>query len=186
MSDFTLIYGCMFAGKSTRLIEAYQEVQYDPSQKIVVKPLLDNRYNARGVSTHSGMSIPAQRVMKPEEISGLTSELTKAVFIDEIQFFNVEILSTVNYLLTLGIDVYGAGLDRDYLGRDFGHMPALKALARNKIQVFARCQVCGSKADRTFRVIDSADLILVGHSNVYESRCQICWEKGQAAKSMQG
>ncbi|MEN9511911.1 MAG: thymidine kinase [Bacteroidota bacterium] len=178
MSDFTLIYGCMFAGKSTRLIEIYQDYQYDPSQKIVVKPLLDNRYNARGVSTHSGLSIPAQRVIKPEEISGLTTEMTKAVFIDEIQFFNVEILSTVNYLLSLGIEVYGAGLDRDYLGRDFGHMPALKALARHRIQVFARCFQCGAKADRTYRVIDSEDLILVGHSNVYEARCQSCWEAG--------
>jgi thymidine kinase len=186
MSDFTIIYGCMFAGKSTRLIEAYQEYQYDPSQKIVVKPLLDNRYNARGVSTHSGMSIPAQRVMKPEEISGLTTDLTKAVFIDEIQFFGIEILPTVNYLLTLGIDVFGAGLDRDYLGRDFGHMPALKALARNKVQVYARCFVCGGKADRTYRVLDSEDLILVGHSNVYEARCQTCWNQGQAEKAPKG
>jgi len=183
MNQFTLIYGCMFAGKSTRLIESYQDFGDDPACKLAVKPLLDNRYAIHGVNSHNGLTIPCHRVGKPEEITSLVDDQVKAVFIDEIQFFDIQILSTVNYLLTMGLEVYGAGLDRDYLGRDFGHMPALRALARNRIQVYARCAVCGSKADHTFRVYDSDQLILVGHSDAYEARCATCWKAGEAAKT---
>ena len=52
MRDFTLIYGCMFAGKTTSLIGLYNESQVDINEKIVVKPLLDNRYQANKINSH--------------------------------------------------------------------------------------------------------------------------------------
>jgi thymidine kinase len=181
MNQFTLIFGCMFAGKTTRLIELYQENPDDHTRKLVVKPLLDKRYFVHGINTHGGMSIPCHRVSKPEEITSLVDDNIRCVYIDEIQFFNYEILSTVNYSLTMGLDVYGAGLDRDYMGRDFGHMPALKALARNKIKLYARCNSCGKKADYTYRTVDSDDIILVGDTDTYEARCENCWKPGHVA-----
>ena len=47
------------------------------------------------------------------------------VVIDEVQFFDLEVVDVCNRLADSGIRVIVAGLDLDYLGRPFGPMPLL-------------------------------------------------------------
>ena len=177
MRDFTLIFGCMFAGKTTRLIGLYNESQIDINEKIAVKPLIDNRYQAHSINSHGGLQLIGHRISKAEEIYPLINELTKEVYIDEIQFMGPMILDVIGELLSNNIKVVAAGLDKDYLNNDFGPMPILKKLATTHIQVSAKCKVCNQKADYTFRNIESDELILVGHNNIYEPRCLEHWQK---------
>jgi thymidine kinase len=81
-----------------------------------------------------------------------------------------------------GVRVVAAGLDKDYLNRDFGPMRALKNLATNQIQVFAKCNVCGGKAQYTYRQSDSKELVLVGHNDAYQARCLEHWEEGMKGR----
>ena len=178
MRDFTLIFGCMFAGKTTRLIGLYNESQIDINEKLAIKPLIDNRYSAHSINSHGGLSLMGHRIAKAEEIYPLVNPNIKEVYIDEIQFLGPMIVTVIGELLGNNIKVIAAGLDKDYLNNDFGPMPILKKLANNHIQVSAKCKVCNQKADYTFRNIDSNELIVIGHNDIYEPRCLEHWKKG--------
>lgn len=178
MRDFTLIFGCMFAGKTTRLIGLYNESQIDINEKIAVKPLIDNRYQAHSINSHGGLQLVGHRISKAEEIFPLVNEKTKEVYIDEIQFLGPYIIEVIGELMSNGIRVVGAGLDKDYLNRDFGSMKALKKLSNNHIQVSAKCHICQKKADFTYRTIDNSDLVVVGHNDLYQARCEEHWNEG--------
>ena len=179
MRDFTLIFGCMFAGKTTRLIGLYNESSVDINEKLVVKPLLDNRYQAHTINSHGGLQLMGHRVGKAEEIYPLISPTTKEIYIDEIQFMGPYVVEVIGELMSNGIRVVAAGLDKDYLNRDFGPMKALKRLSNNHIQVSAKCHICGKQADYTYRTISSDDLVLVGHNDLYQARCLEHWQEGQ-------
>lgn len=178
MSDFTIIYGSMFSGKTTRLIEEYNQSPLSDTEKIAIKPLLDNRYAAHRISSHGGLQLPGHRVSKAEEIYPICNDSIKEVYIDEIQFLGKSIPDVVLGILMQGIKVVASGLDRDYLGRPFGEMPRLMRMANQKIQLQAKCFVCGKASHYTYRTSGGDDLVLVGHTDMYESRCKIHWEEG--------
>ncbi len=46
------------------------------------------------------------------------------------------------------------GLNRDFLGRPFGPMPELLAIAEEVVMLSAICMVCGGEATRTQRLVD--------------------------------
>jgi thymidine kinase len=59
-------------------------------------------------------------------------------------------------------------------------MKALKNLATERVELSAKCAVCQQEAHYTYRTIDSTDLVLVGHNDTYESRCETHWNAGMA------
>jgi len=77
MSDFTIIYGSMFSGKTTRLIEEYNHSTLPDTEKIAIKPLLDNRYAAHRISSHGGLQLPGHRVPKPKKFIPFAPILSK-------------------------------------------------------------------------------------------------------------
>src|SRR5688572_29177188 len=91
MRDFTLIFGCMYSGKTTRLIEMHTYSDALDNAKLSAKPLLDNRYAAVKINAHTGLQMQAHRIAKPEEIYPLLMPETTEVYLDEIQFFSVGI-----------------------------------------------------------------------------------------------
>ena len=178
MSDFTIIYGCMFSGKTTKLIELFNDSPCMPNEKIAVKPLIDNRYLAHSINSHDGVRLNGHRISKPEELYPLVNEQVKEVFIDEVQFMGKQIYDIILGLMIQDIRVVASGLDLDYLGRPFGDMPRIISLARNKMQLFAKCGICQKQADRTFRTVEDDNLMLVGHGDIYQARCKTHWEEG--------
>jgi thymidine kinase len=106
------------------------------------------------------------------------NEFTKEIYIDEVQFFGPFVVEVIGELMMNQIKIVAAGLDKDYMARDFGPMGALKKLATQKIEVRAICQVCKKPANHTYRKPGSEDLLLVGHTDVYEARCEEHWLMG--------
>jgi len=172
----------MFAGKTTRLIGLYNESTIDINERIVVKPLLDNRYNANNINSHGGLQILGHRISKAEELFPLIQNYTKECYIDEVQFFSPYIIEVIGELMMDGIKVIASGLDKDYLNRDFGSMRALKKLATQHIELAAKCAVCQKEAHYTYRTIESEDLVLVGHNDTYQARCELHWNEGMAGR----
>jgi thymidine kinase len=97
------------------------------------------------------------------------------IAIDEVQFFDHEIIGVAQHLADSGYRVIMAGLDQDFRGEPFGPMPVLLSLAESVTKLQAVCEVCGSPASRTQRLIDGAPasydepIILVGASESYEA-----------------
>lgn len=168
----------MFSGKTTKLIELFNFSSVEHHEKIAIKPLLDTRYIPHSINTHSGIQLPGHRISKPEEIYPLIEAAHKEIYLDEVQFFNDSIVNVLLDLSLQGIRIVAAGLDLDFRGSDFGPMPALKKLAGNHIPLQARCTVCGSSAGYTFRRADADSQVLIGHSDLYEARCEEHWREG--------
>lgn len=182
MRDITLITGCMFSGKTTRLIEFHNYSEFMPEEKIMVKPLLDTRYRAGHVQAHSGLSLPGHRISKPEELYPLIDPSHKELFLDEIQFFNESLGAVLLDLSLAGLKVYCAGLDTNYLGQPYAVIGGIKKHSTNHILLKARCAVCSEPATHTYRTGDSTEEVLIGHTDLYEARCEKHWQEGMAGK----
>ncbi|MFT4415366.1 thymidine kinase [Fredinandcohnia humi] len=173
-----VICGSMFSGKSEELIRRVRRTQFARQTVQVFKPQIDNRYSEEAVVSHNGTSFVAKPIAKSSEILEEVSAETDVVAIDEVQFFDNDIVEVVQALANRGHRVIVAGLDQDFRGEPFGKVPELLALAETVTKLQAVCSVCGSPSSRTQRLIDgnpaSYDdpIILVGASESYEPRCR--------------
>lgn len=177
-----IICGSMFSGKSEELIRRMRRAEYANLSIQVFKPQIDNRYSNESVVSHNGTSVLAQPVKDSVHILEQVSPETDVVGIDEIQFFDENIVPVVQQLANQGFRVICAGLDQDFRGEPFGMMPELLTLSELVTKLQAICVVCGSPASRTQRLINGSPasyhdpVILVGASESYEPRCRHCHE----------
>jgi thymidine kinase len=173
-----LICGSMFSGKSEELIRRVRRTQFAKQKIAVFKPLIDNRYSEEAVVSHNGTSVIAKPIGASMDIFQHIDGEIDVIAIDEVQFFDEEIVQVVQHLANSGYRVILAGLDQDFRGEPFGQMPALMAVAEQITKLQAVCAVCGSPASRTQRLINGKPasyddpVILVGASEAYEPRCR--------------
>lgn len=189
-----VVCGSMFSGKSEELIRRVRRASYGRQKIQVFKPALDNRYSSEEVVSHNGTKVIAKPLKRSEEIWKHVEFDTQVVAIDEVQFFDHEIISVVQALADKGIRVIVAGLDQDFRGEPFGPVPTLMSLAETVTKLQAICLSCGSPASRTQRLINGEPanyndpIILVGASESYEPRCRHCHDvpgKPEAIKNEQ-
>ena len=171
-----VITGSMFSGKTEELIRRVRRTQYARQKCQVFKPELDNRYEEEYIVSHNQMKVASIRVKKASEILKMVEKDTEVVAIDEVQFFESEIVDICNRLADTGRRVIVAGLDQDYRGLPFGPMPQLLAIAEYVTKNLAICVKCGNPANRTQRLSRDTDTVVVGAIDIYEARCRNCHE----------
>ncbi|KMY51973.1 thymidine kinase [Peribacillus loiseleuriae] len=173
-----LICGSMFSGKSEELIKRVSRAQFAKQSIAVFKPVIDNRYAEEAVVSHNGSSVMAKPISHSTDIFNYLDKKIDIIAIDEVQFFDKEIVEVAQHLADSGYRVILAGLDQDFRGEPFGAVPILMALAESVTKLQAVCAVCGSAASRTQRLVDGLPaacdqpIILVGASEAYEPRCR--------------
>lgn len=141
---------------------------------------MDKRYHVENIVSHNENSIEAIPVNSSSEII-LLSENAEVIGLDEAQFFDESIMSVCDALANSGKRVIIAGLDMDYLGKPFGYMPQLMALAEYVTKVHAICMVCGEVASHSYRLSASNEKVLLGETDLYEARCRRCFNLGEEA-----
>ncbi|MFA9559878.1 thymidine kinase [Evansella sp. AB-rgal1] len=177
-----VVCGSMFSGKSEELIRRVRRAYYGRQKVQVFKPKIDNRYSEKEVVSHNGNKVFALPIEDASMILELLETDTQVVAIDEVQFFDHDVVDVVQELADQGIRVIVAGLDQDFRGEPFGDVPQLMALAESVTKLQAICLSCGSPASRTQRLINGEPasyddpIILVGASESYEPRCRHCHE----------
>jgi len=177
-----LICGSMFSGKTEELIRRLRRAVIARQKVQVYKPLIDTRYHEEQVTSHNGMGFEAKPIGLAKEILADLAPDTTVVAIDEVQFFDPEIIEVCDALAERGKRVICAGLDTDFRGVPFGPIPDLMARAEMVDKLHAICVICGEEASRTQRLINGrparADdpVVLVGAAEVYEARCRQCHE----------
>jgi thymidine kinase len=168
----------MFCGKSEELIRRSRRAVIAKQELQVFKPSIDDRYSVLHVSSHSGQNIEAVAISTAHEILDHVSPTTTVVAVDEVQFFDSEIVNVVQQLAARGIRVILAGLDMDFRGEPFGPLPQLLSIAEDVTKLHAICVVCGEDACRTQRLVNGNParyddpIILVGAQEAYEARCR--------------
>ena len=163
-----VVVGPMYSGKSEELIRRLKRAKIAKQNIIVFKPHIDDRYSKSDVVSHSGDSIEAIPIEKPSDIYDLIDEDIQVVGIDEVQFFDEDIVNIAVDLANKGVRVIAAGLDMDFKGEPFGPTPRLLAVAEFVDKIQAICSVCGQPA----RYDDP--IIQVGAVESYEARCRKC------------
>ena len=166
----------MFSGKSEELIRRLRRAQIARQRVQIFKPKPDNRYAEDHIVSHSEMKIKSQRVTNAREIIDLLDGRTQVIGVDEGQFFDLELVGVCNKLADSGKRVIVAGLDQDFRGRPFDPMPQLLAIAEYITKTLAICVRCGAPANRTQRLVENPDRLLVGATGAYEARCRLCFE----------
>ncbi|WP_048601692.1 thymidine kinase [Rubeoparvulum massiliense] len=174
------IAGCMFSGKSEELIRRIRRAKYGKQRAVVFKPQLDNRYSETSVVSHNGFTVEAIPVTSAQEILKQVGPEIDVVGIDEVQFFEKEIIQVIEQLANEGKRVIVAGLDLDFRGEPFGPTPEIMARAEYVTKLQAICVVCGNPGTRPQRLINGEPanyndpVIMVGASETYEARCRHC------------
>jgi len=171
-----VICGSMFSGKTEELIRRLKRAKFANQHVEIFKPKIDVRYSEEEVVSHEGNSIMSTPVDSSEAILLLTSDVD-VVGIDEAQFFDEGIVDVVQTLANRGIRVIVAGLDMDYLGKPFGPMPTLMAIAEYVTKVHAICVRCGDLAQHSHRLSKSDKLVELGEKDIYEPICRHCFNK---------
>lgn len=169
-----VVCGSMFSGKTEELIRRLKRAQIAKLNVEIFKPKTDTRYDDTAVVSHDKNAIQSTPVDSSSAILLLGAN-TQVVGIDEAQFFDEGLPEVCNTLAKKGIRVIIAGLDMDFLGKPFGPMPALMAIAEHVTKVNAVCMQCGSPAVYSYRTAASESRVLLGEKDSYEPRCRACF-----------
>lgn len=172
---FEMIVGCMSAGKSSELIRRVERARLAYLPTIIFRSATDTRSKPDHVESRNGLVSQAVVVESAKDMLKFSSQAV-VIGIDEVQFFENEIVDLVQVLLRQRKKIIASGLDLDYRGKPFGPVPGLLALADRVDKLLAVCRKCGSDfACRTQRMVQSNEQILVGDT-AYEARCIDCFE----------
>lgn len=177
-----VICGCMFAGKTEELIRRINVLSYARKNILVFKPKIDDRYSTTEIASHAGSKVPCIVISEAKEILNHVNYDTDVIAIDEVQFFDEDVVDICEYLADSGLRVMVAGLDKDFRGEPFGVLPDLLTRAEFVTKLTAVCAKCGAPATRTQRIINGKPasfndpIVLVGAKEAYEPRCRHCHE----------
>lgn len=174
-----VICGSMFSGKTEELIRRVRRAIIAKQTVQVFKPQIDDRYGLAHITSHNGQYISAQPIAHSRDILNYLNPKTTVVAIDEVQFFDQDIVNIVEILADKNIRIIMAGLDTDFRGEPFGCMPSLLCKAEEIVKLHAICTICGEAACRTQRLVNGEPahyndpIIMIGAQETYEARCRL-------------
>ena len=171
-----VVCGSMFSGKTEELIRRLKRAQFAKQKVEIFKPAIDVRYSEEDVVSHDSHAIRCTPVENSCNILLLAGDVD-VVGIDEAQFFDPNIVSVCKTLADNGVRVIVAGLDMDYLGKPFGPMPNLMAVAEYVTKVHAICVRCGNIANHSHRLTENDKLVMLGEVHDYEPICRHCFNE---------
>ena len=174
------IVGAMFAGKTSELLKRILWAKHQSKKIIVIKPVIDNRYDQERIITHNDLSHDCFSMKDWSHVNSnfkFNKNIVDVVFLDEIQFMDTdETLENVERILNSSIDVVCSGLDQDSRGRPWETSSMLLGLSDKIIKIYGFCNVCGMEATKTFRKTEGGGRTQVGAADIYEPRCLKHWD----------
>lgn len=175
----------MFSGKTEELIRRLKRAKIARQQVEIFKPSVEVRYDEVNIVSHDSNAIQSTPVPASSNILLLGHEVD-VIGIDEAQFFDDQLPYVCETLANNGTRVIVAGLDMDYLGKPFGPMPQLLAIADYISKVHAICISCGDLATHSHRIVNDGSLILLGEKDSYIPLCRTCYVKEQKSVMYEG
>ena len=161
-----VVCGSMFSGKTEELIRRMRRAEFAKMKVEIFKPRIDNRYHEENVVSHNQTTIRSTVVDHSSQLLLLTGDV-EVIGIDEAQFFDDGLPEVCNQLANQGIRVIIAGLDMDYMGRPFGPMPHLLAIAEFVTKVHAICVQTGNLANYSYRHVPGDSVVQLGEKESY-------------------
>ena len=180
-STLELIVGCMFSGKTEELLRRIKRAEIAKQKTIIFKPAIDDRYMAEKACTHDGNSRESVLISEVWDIPKKALKVEAEVIgIDEVQFFNKDIIPVIESLVKQGKRVICSGLDMDFKEDVFYVTAILLAKADFVDKLTAVCVECGAPATKTQRRVEGKPIyegerIQVGGKESYVATCSKCY-----------
>ena len=182
-----LIMGPMYAGKSTKLIETYNNLMKIDSEKsrvIVVTHALETRYSHDKLSSHDRKEVDCIKVTDIQSINQACCstinnniQMAKYILIDEAQFFP-DLIKVIELVEKYNKTVYVYGLDGDFKRNKFGTILDLVPYCNTVQKLNGKCSNCDNKSYFSWRISnDRTTQIVVGSSEKYIALCRQCYIK---------
>ena len=188
-----LIIGPMFSGKTSRLVEIYNQCKFCNIKVSVINHSIDNRYDDNLLSTHDKIKIPCIKTERLfdvwtdnisledniEKITRVTDKIkvatSEVILINEGQFFP-DLFVFINNLLLYGKQVYVCGLDGDFERKKFGQILDIIPLCDKVEKLSSLCSICknGKKGIFSMRLTNEKEQTVVGSEN-YIPVCRECY-----------
>jgi thymidine kinase len=190
-----IILGSMYSGKSTRLVEIYNQCKFCDIPVTVINHSIDNRYDDELMSTHDQVKIPC---IKTEKLLELWAEddidletniefiyrikdklliiKSNVILINEGQFFP-DLEEFVIKMLENNKKIYVCGLDGDFQRKKFGNILDLIPLCDKVTKLTSLCSLCKNGTPGIFskRITSEKEQTIVGSDN-YIPVCRNCYE----------
>ncbi len=185
-----VICGPMFSGKSEELIRRLRRAKIARQNVVTFKHAWDKRKTENCEATtefvvsHNGAKIECHAIENMKELLTCADQADVVGF-DEVQWFGNEAIAAICQLVDAGKRVIVAGLDLDFRKVPFGVIPTLMAIADKVTKLPAICNMCGSDAYFTQRVVEgkparySDPVVLAGAQESYQARCRNCHQIDQ-------
>ena len=172
-----IVVGSMFSGKTQELIRRLRLAQIARQKVQVFNSALDVRYAKDHIVSHDLVKTASIAVSRAKDILVRIDADTQVVGIDEVQFFDADIIAVCEKLAGEGRRVIVAGLDQDFRGEPFETTARLMALSEFVTKNLAICMLCGNPANRSQRLSGGKKVVEVGASDKYEARCRRCFKR---------
>tara|TARA_B100000927_G_C16474482_1_gene472838 strand:+ start:3115 stop:3651 length:537 start_codon:yes stop_codon:yes gene_type:complete len=169
-----IILGPMFSGKTTALIEKYDEIIKKGHEVCVINYADDTRYSKTQLSTHDQKMIDCIQLKKLQDLKEVKE---KYILINEAQFFD-DLYEFVSTKLKNNKFIYLYGLDGDFQAKKFGQILDLIPLCDKVKKKTANCSnnFCENKAIFSHRISNELSQVVIGNNN-YEPLCRRCYNK---------
>lgn len=190
-----VILGCMYSGKSTRLVEIYKQCKFCNISVAVINHSIDNRYDDNLMSTHDKVKIPCIKTERlfdvwtdhidlestidliPRIQDKINIALSSVLLINEGQFFP-DLEEFVKVMIKQGKKIYVCGLDGDFERKKFGQILDLIPLCDKVTKLTSLCSICKNGTSGIFskRITCETEQTVVGSTN-YIPVCRNCYDK---------
>lgn len=159
--SLTLIFGCMFGGKSSELTSLLNNDVALGLNVVYVTHSNDNRPYLTHCQTkklHSKITTFHTHSLSDVVIPGLTPENARShvIGVDEAQFFDVGMVDAIVAWKDMGCAVYVAGLVGKFDRTSFGYMHLLMQHGDDFIHKTSSCRVCIKEGKGKVKAIHTA------------------------------
>ncbi len=195
MAYLEVILGCMFSGKTSKLVEIYKQYKFCNISVAVINHSMDNRYDDELLTTHDQVKIPCIKTEKlfdlwdehidldsniqfiPRIADKLQVISSNVILINEGQFFP-DLEEFVKKLLECNKKIYVCGLDGDFERKKFGQILNLIPICDKVIKLTSLCSLCKNGTPGIFskRISSETEQTIVGSDN-YIPVCRTCYDK---------
>jgi len=186
--SITLIMGPMFSGKTTELINIYNEKSsiYGNEKCLALNYALDKRYGINKIISHNKKEINCHSILDIGDFieNKSTQPLflkANCIFINEAQFFENLIYYVLFMKNVFKKHIILCGLDLDFQRKKFGQLADLNIYANKVIYLHGKCNTidCNLPSLYSHRVVENKEQLLIGTSE-YIPLCGKCYEKNNS------
>lgn len=175
-----LIIGPMFSGKSTELIRKIRLAKIINKKVLVIKPLIDSRYDPNKIVSHSFEAEKCETVNFLKQLDDKIKEYD-LIIIDEGQFFPDLKEYTLLWIDKYEKEIIIGGLDGDFKRNPIGQILDLIPHSNKCIKLSSLCKICndGTEASFTHRMIHQStkkqykeEQVQIGGAESYMPLCR--------------